>query len=56
MEFLFIVDDELDPAHSAIVGLLSEATGVSARILVASRATSNSQKIHKCAAPRQVGV
>lgn len=53
MEYLFILDDELDPAKAAIAGLLSEPTcrHVSARILVASRATANSQKIHKCVAP-----
>lgn len=50
LEFLFVVDDVQDPAHSAIAELLSETATVSARILVATHATANSQKIHKCVA------
>lgn len=54
LEFLFVVAHVQDPARSAIAELLSESPTVSARILIATHTTANSQKIHKCvAAPRQ---
>ena len=47
LEFLFVLDSAEDSAYKAISALLSEMKGPIARILVASQASTSSQKIHK---------
>ncbi len=50
LEFLFVLDSAADPAYGAISALLKESKGRGARIVVASAASTNSQKINKCVA------
>ena len=50
LEFLFVLDSPADPAYGAISAVTKESKGPVARIVVASAASMNSQKIHKCVA------